>query len=128
MTETEQKAAFAAFLFSNPRQPLEAALKLFPADKDRGQACYISLNWPSDPEVLAEIQNLKDNGVDPNAPTKTEIVKEMWDLARDDRYSGKDRVAAARLIAELNSLIKKDTDDSIPKSMPRAPVYKIVRA
>lgn len=125
MTESEQKAAFAAFLLLNPKEPLAAATMLFPSEQDTGKACYISMNWPSDPEVIAHMADKARESL--SGPSKDDVVREMWDLAKDVRYNGKDRVAAARIVAEIKGFITKDgSDDGAKKVMPSAPVYRIV--
>lgn len=125
MNETEQKAAFAAFLLRAPNEPFEAALKLFPSERERGAACYAALNWPADSEVIAEIQRLKDSGVSTTGPNKDELIATLWGVVNDLRENGKDRIAAARLISEMNGYIKKDGEDSVKKIIPKMPVYKV---
>lgn len=125
MNETEQKAAFAAFLLRAPNEPFEAALKLFPSERERGMACYAALNWPNDDEVIAEIKQLRESGVTATGPNKDELIATLWEVVNDLRENGKDRIAAARLISEMNGYIKKDGEDSIKKTMPKMPVYKV---
>lgn len=126
MTDTELKAAFAAFLLETPNEPLSAALKLYPAEKDRGAACRIAFAWPNDPDVIAEQLRLRADGyTGKKLPTKEEIIDEMWELARSKEVSPRDRANAARLIAEMQSFIKQDQDTD-SKRMPTAPVYKLV--
>lgn len=130
MTESELKAAFAAFLLDNPAQPLGAALKLYPSEKDRGEACRIAFSWPNDPEVIIELERLKTVVV-PNKdiPTKEQFIAEMWKLAKSENVSPKDRAAAGRLVGDVMGFVKTPSaDEGLGKRMPMQPVYKIVQA
>lgn len=127
MDEQQLKAAFAAFLLDNPSEPFAAALKLFPAEKDRGEACRVTFAWPKDPEVILEMERLKKDGVtNKNIPTKEEVIEQLWTLVKSEKVSAKDRGTNARLVAEMLGFIKKPDDDADSKRMPMAPVYKVV--
>lgn len=127
MLESELKAAFAAFLLETPDQPLEAALKLFPAEKDRGEACRVAFAWINDPEVIIEIERLKKDGcVNKRIPTKEEVIEQLWELVKDARTSAKDRGLNARLIADMLNYIDKTGGVEESRRMPSAPIYKMV--
>lgn len=128
MTESELKAAFAAFLIDTPNDPFGAALKLFPSEQERGEACRITFAWPNDPEVIIEMERLKKSGhSNKNIPTKEKVIEQLWQLAQSDRTPPKDRVAMARLVAEMLAYIPRPSDGtSEAPRMPTAPVYRIV--
>ncbi len=130
MTETEQKAAFAAFSLEYPDEsPLSWAIRIFPAEKDRGLACQAAYNWPEDAEVVAEIIRLKNTGSasQKGLPGKDDLVRLLWSLAQNEKVSPKDRKDTIRVIAEVQGHIVKANEDEAPKRMPSKPVYKIVR-
>jgi hypothetical protein len=133
MTESELKAAFAAFLLDSdkpdPQQRAwDAAMRLYPREKDTGERCRIVFAWPDDPEVILHMRRLqsekpKEDGI----PSKTEVIKELWSLAKHERTLPKDRVACARLVGEMLGLILKAPEDPEGSGrMPKEPVYKIV--
>lgn len=127
MSEEELKAAFAAFLLDTPTDAFGAALKLFPAEKDRGEACRITFAWPQDPFVILEMERLKTEGFkSAKIPTKEQVIEQLWELVQDKKVTAKDRGMNARLVAEMLGFIKKADDDAESKRMPAAPVYKIV--
>ncbi len=128
MNDTENKVAFAAFLIKTPAEPMAAALKLFPLEKDRGRACQAAFAWPNDPIVLAELERIKGSTEyeDPDIPNKKKLIKMALDVYNNQYTSAKEKNAAIKLIADLQGLIIKATDDSEGKRMPLMPVYKIV--
>jgi len=121
------KAAYAAFLLDSATN-YEAAFKLYPAEKDRGEALRIAFAWPNDPVVILEIERLRKDGTNnKDIPTKEEMIAEMWRLTQNEKVAPKDRATMARLVAEMLSFIPKVTDGSeTSKRMPTAPIYKIV--
>ena len=126
MTEDELKAAYAAFLLE-AETPFAAALLLFPAEAQRGEACRIAFAWPNDPIVILEIERLKANGVrNKKIPTKEQVIEQLWELVQDHKTSAKDRGTNARIIAEMLNFIDKGSNDAESKRMPTAPVYKVV--
>ena len=132
MNESEQKAAFAAFYIFEPQNhagAFAAALKLFPLDRDRGKACQISFSWPNDPEVIAEIQKLKDSEEYENSdlPSKKKLIQMAMDIYNDKFTPPKERNAAIKLIADLQGfIVKAESLDINNRRMPTAPAYKIV--
>lgn len=132
--DSSLKAAFAAFFIESkadsPQQKAyEAAKRLYPREKDQGEVNRICWLWPTDQTVILEIQRLQKEA--PKAeglPSKEDIIRTMWKLAESDMTPHKDRVAMARLIADMCGHIKNPGDDAEGKRMPSAPVYKIVDA
>lgn len=127
-TDDELKAAFAAFLLETPKEPFVAALKLYPSEKDRGKACKITFEWPSDPFVLEEMERLK---ADPtygqeDILTKKDLIRMALEVYNNPYTSAKEKNGAIRLIGELQSLLGKDAGIDTAKRMPLMPVYKIV--
>lgn len=126
MDETQLKAAFAAFLLESATA-FEAALKLFPSESQRGEACRVAFAWPNDPAVIVEIERLKADGYkNKNIPTKEQVIEQLWKLVQDEKTSAKDRGTNARIIAEMLNYIDKGSLDADSKRMPSAPVYKVV--
>lgn len=129
MTEEEQKAAFAAFLLVDPSQPFEAALKLFPSDRERGRACQVTFAWPDDPFVIEEMERLKSSPTysNPDIPSKLDLIKSAKQLADNVNVAPKERIAALRLIAELQAfIVKAEAQNDNNRRMPSMPVYKVV--
>lgn len=127
MDENELKAAFAAFLLEDPTQPFAAALKLFPSESQRGEACRVTFAWPNDPFVIVEMERLKAiTPANKNIPSKEAVIEELWNLVKGaDKFPAKDRATAAFMIAKMLKYV--DTaDDGDSKRMPSAPIYKIV--
>ena len=128
MDENEQKAAFAAFLLEDPSQPFVAALKLFPSDRERGKACQITFAWPNDPIVIEEMERIKSSPdySNPDIPSKLDLIKSAKQLADNVNVAPKERIAALRLIAELQAFIVKAEASNDNRRMPSMPVYKMV--
>lgn len=128
MTDNEQeKAAFAAFLIAEPLGPsraLDAACRLYPEQKDRGVACQIAAEWPKDPFVISMMAEYGEVGGTSRTPTKSEVIEQLWKLAKDDKVMAKDRVAAAFMVAKVLKYVDSG-DDVERKWLPRDPVYKI---
>lgn len=93
------KRQFAANLYGEPGNPFQAALKMFPDDV--GTAAQHAVEWVNDPEVLAEIERLKNDPSENPLPTKIEAAQAAWDLANNIFLKGKERVDALRLFAEI---------------------------
>lgn len=125
MDEHQLKAAFAAFLLESAT-PFEAALKLYPSDKDRGEACRIAFAWVNDPEVIVEKKRLEADRPNDKIPSKEAVIEQLWELVKNEKTTPKDRGMNARLIAEMLGYIKKSEDDENAGRMPSAPVYKVV--
>lgn len=132
--EINLKVAFAAFfveLTQNGKAPMaaafEAALRLYPAEKDRGTACQVSFSWPNDSTVILEIARLEEEGITKKLPKKQDAIELAWKLASSDNVAPKDRVAMLRLMADMSGFIAKIAESDIEsKRMPTAPVYKMV--
>ena len=94
------KKQFAAALYAEPGNPFKAALSVFP--NDTGSACQYAFEWNNDPEVLEEIQKLKETVDDSEVlPNKIETANAAWSLANNEYLKGADRVNALRLFAEI---------------------------
>lgn len=98
------KAAYAALLIEHP-MPFEAAIQLYP--NDTGKALFVAQNWQFDPEVLAEIDRLRASGVTKPLADKEEFADMVYQIALNDRARLIDRLAAARLYAEVRGFIEK---------------------
>ena len=126
------KAAFAAFLLETPDKPFEAALKLFPSDRERGKACQITFSWPNDPEVIAEMRRLRESEEyeNPELPSKKKLIAMLMAVHDDIKLSPqekKERISAIKLMADLQGhIVKAESLDINTRRMPTAPVYKIV--
>lgn len=101
--EAAFKQQFAAFL-SQGFTPYIAALKIWP--HNNGYVSYASINWPSDPEVVAHVQAVRDVNK-PKPPTKEDQAMAILERSKDmedDEY-----IKAQRLAAEmLGNLPKGD--------------------
>lgn len=129
MQEESLKAAFAAFLLETPDKPFEAALKLFPSDRERGKACQITFSWPQDPFVIAEMQRLKETTEyeNPELPSKKRLIAMAMEVYSNKFTPPKEKNAAIKLIADLQGfIVKAESLDINNRRMPTAPVYKIV--
>jgi hypothetical protein len=129
--EKSQKAAFAAFYISEPQNhqgAFAAALKLFPSDRERGKACQVSFSWPNDPEVIAEIERIKETTEyeDPDLPSKKKLIQMALDVYKNEYTSAKEKNSAIKLIADLQGFIVKAESGADLKRMPTMPVYKVV--
>lgn len=108
--EQQSKTAFAAILYNQPgANPFEAALSLFP---DTSTALLVSQTWPRDVFVLEEIARFAGEQSDKanQLPDKQELCREVWkwvtapmNLATID-----EKIKAAKLYAEINSMIVKE--------------------
>lgn len=132
MDETQLKAAFAAFFITESQDnngAFAAALKLYPLERDRGEALRIAFEWPGDPAVIVELERLKADGVRTEGiPTKEEVIAAMWSLVQNERTLPKDKAMTTRLIAEMLNFIPKNADiDDSKRRMPTAPQYAIVK-
>jgi len=127
--DTHLKAAFAAFLLETPNEPFAAALKLFPSERERGRACQITFSWPNDPEVIAEMQRIKETTEyeNPELPSKKKLIAMAMSIYDHPMTPAKEKNAAIKLIADLQGfIVKAESLDINTRRMPTAPVYKIV--
>lgn len=130
MQEESLKAAFAAFLLETPDKPFEAALKLFPSDRERGKACQITFSWPQDPFVIAEMQRLRETTEyeDPELPSKKRLIAMAMEVYSNQFTPPKEKNAAIKLIADLQGfIVKAESLDINNRRMPTAPSYTIVK-
>lgn len=129
MQEELLKGRFAAFLLEAPNKELDAALKIYPSEKDRGKACQIAFSWPKDPFVIAEMQRLRETTEyeDPELPSKKRLIAMAMEVYSNQFTPPKEKNAAIKLIADLQGfIVKAESLDINNRRMPTAPVYKIV--
>lgn len=106
MEVSELKKIFAAALLKEPGNPFKAGQTAYP--DDIGECCRAATQWPNDPEVLAEIENIKNNAtLEEMLPNKVEAGQLAWQLANNDWLKGKERVDALRLFCEVAGHIEK---------------------
>jgi len=119
------KLQFARSLFECPGNAFAAANKVFP--DNISLACKYAFEWIDDPEVLQEIDNIKNNKPnievnftvkpdDPSELTKEDAIRLAWEIANDSNEMGKDRVAALKLFAEINNFLPDKTINKNIKS------------
>lgn len=108
MGVSELKKIFAASLLKEPGNPFKAGQAAYP--DDIGECCRAATQWPNDPEVLAELDNLKNAAtLEDQLPGKVEAGQLAWQLANNDWLKGKERVEALRLFCEVAGHIEKGT-------------------
>lgn len=100
MTVEEQKLLFARRYRENKKDALMIARACLPKDSDAITIINASNEWIHDPIVTAEIQRLDQIPLD-----KSVINNEVLTIARSTSVDPKDRIAAYKLVAELNGLI-----------------------
>lgn len=100
MTVDEQKILFARRYRENKKDALMIARACLPKDSDAVTIINAKDTWPHDPIVLAEMQRLDELPLD-----KAIINNEVLTIARSSFVDPKDRIAAYKLVAELNGLI-----------------------
>lgn len=86
--------------------------------------------WNKDLEVLERIRLAKVNGgVEPKAiPDKSIRLQQLQSIAEDTDVSAKDRIAAARLVAEMEGEIVKAVDKNVTnKSKVSLPTFVIAQ-
>jgi len=102
------KKQFSLALFLVPGNAFKAACVVFPDDLN--MACIKAVEWNNDPEVLAEIERLKN--IEDKAlkdeeenlslvPSKNEALELAWNLANNRLVEPRDRVNALKLFNEV---------------------------
>lgn len=107
-----QKAAFAALLLKEP-QPFKAALLLFPENTNR--ALRVAHEWPTDPEVQAEMNRLLTEEADSLLMTKPQFLMALEQRMKGVTYADgtnvplntEDFVKVAKLYADTRGFIEK---------------------
>lgn len=125
MDSTKSKAAYAAFLLKE-RDPFKAALLLCP--DDTGLALWHASNWPNDPEVLAEMQKLRNSPEQlTGIATKFELARFYWDLAQDDKLDAKDRIAAAEKYGAVAGIYDPKQTNTTNVNIENGPRVMVVK-
>uniref|UniRef100_A0AAU6VZR6 Terminase small subunit n=1 Tax=Pseudomonas phage Pavpe01 TaxID=3138545 RepID=A0AAU6VZR6_9VIRU len=125
MDDTKSKAAYAAFLLKE-RDPFKAACMLCP--DDTGRALWHATNWPNDPEVLAEMERLR-NSPDKlgQIASKFELARFYWDLAQDSKLDAKDRIAAAEKYGAVAGIYDPRQTNTTNVNIENAPRVMVVK-
>lgn len=78
--EDNLKLQFARLLLKNSKEPLQAALPLYPDNEDTHLALQAAKDWPSDPIVLQEQQRIiSEEGDESLLPTKADVMTDLWE-------------------------------------------------
>jgi hypothetical protein len=122
MDDLHLKIKFAKALFSNKGNAHAAAFELF--SSDIGKALKVANTWPSDFEVIAELNALRDSFTPEDAirRTKEEMCDYLVQIARNDKIWPSDRIKAINTWAVLNGQISEKETQKDSKS-----VYKVMK-
>ena len=101
--ETVLKRVFARALLRNPHKPQEAARRAFPGQGNAPRAAMAAQHWPTDPEVLALVDEMT---TDEGMPTREETARELWAIAMDPEAAHRDRLAALKAYGETQGFVK----------------------
>ena len=112
VTETEEKAAYAALLLKDP-DPFRSALALFPNNTNR--ALWVANHWPQDAEVVGLLAKIRENNDEMSfLPGKPDLARDIWDRMQGKRPDGsivppttEDYAKLAKLYAEVRGFIEK---------------------
>jgi hypothetical protein len=80
-----------------------------------------AMRWAKDLEVLEAVKKLRQGQTQTDVASKTEIINSAWALAHSDRVDAKDRVAALKLIAEMQGMIEKNINKKTEEVKRRMP-------
>lgn len=126
VTETEEKAAFAALLLRE-RDPFKAALTLFPNNTNR--ALFVATKWPTDPEFLALQKSVRENFDELSLlPTKAQFAQLILERMEGKRPDGsiippdtEDFAKLGKLFADVLGFIEKPQapSNSVTLIMPK---------
>lgn len=106
MSDLEHKRRFAELLLKSPGDPFPCANALFPGNVQR--AMHAAMNWPADPEVIAFMDDMEgEKGEMGFLPTKGDLGRLVWDMAKDTKLEVEDRIKAAKLYAEIRGFVEK---------------------
>lgn len=110
--EHELKLQFARILASNPSfTGQDAGYEVFPGTDNFGRALQAARAWPHDAIVRAEIRRLRNEGVgELLSQPDGKIERIAWDIAECTATDAKDRIAALRLVGELQGKLSKGTN------------------
>lgn len=112
MTESEEKAAYAALLLKE-RDPFKAALQLFPDNTNR--ALWVANHWPNDDEIKAEQTRLSNEEGDSFLLSKREFLQDIEQRMRGTVYPNgtvipptpEEYAKLAKLYADVRGFIEK---------------------
>jgi len=106
MSDLEHKRRFAELILKSPADPFPSALVIYPDNVQR--AMHAAMNWPKDPEVLAIINELQgEQGEMGFLPSKADLGRLVWDMAKNPGLDVDDRIKAAKLYAEIRGFVEK---------------------
>lgn len=102
----ERKERFAVEYLKDTTNPFKAACAVF--GDDTGNALTAASRWPDDPEVQAFMAKAMDDMGDIHfLPTKAELAKLVWNMARNEMLDSDSRLKAARLYGDIRGFIDK---------------------
>lgn len=118
--------AYAEALLREP-DPFKAALRVFNKDDEVGRALWVSTYWKDDVRIKSiQSRLIKENGEAEYLPKKEDALKELWKFGQDDKITHKERIAAIKLLAEINGWIAKpDEKGKEVNEMPPAISFSI---
>lgn len=99
------KRLFAAALLRDPHDVVGAGRRAFPGKTNHGRAIEASQTWPTDPVVLAILEELTS---DEGLPSREHVAREVWARAMDPEAADKDRIAAFKLYSEIMGSLKPE--------------------
>lgn len=108
-SDADTKQRFAELLLEYPDTDAghrAAATRLFSRPEQLGLALSIARDWPHDPLVMEFLADLKstrpiEGAKGPGLPTKDQILREVYQLASDNRRPDNARLAGYRAYAEI---------------------------
>jgi hypothetical protein len=119
----ELKPAYGRILARTP-DPYLAALAL--VDGSIPHALWVSNNWRND-AVVIEYKKLELAEIDKeNQISKSDLTKRVLAIIDSNEAEHRDKVAAARLIAEMNGYIEKPAAPIVNNQVNTAPTYRVV--
>lgn len=80
-----------------------------------------AMRWAKDLEVLEAVKKLRQGQVQSDVATKEEIINSAWALAHSQGVDPKDKVAALKLIAEMQGMIEKNINKKTEEVKRRMP-------
>lgn len=106
MSDLDYKKRFAELLLKTPGDPFPCANAIFPGNIQR--AMHAAMNWPADPEVIALMNDMQgEEGEMSFLPTKADLGRLVWDMAKNTSLDVDDRIKAAKLYAEIRGFVEK---------------------
>ena len=100
-----QKELFAIAWLQYPDDPFKAGLAVFPGEA--GLAMNAAQSWVMDPVVLAKkAAVITEVGEESFLPTKVDLARAVWDLARNDKCANEEKIKAYKLYGEIRGFIQ----------------------